>query len=467
MYLEMRILLFTLQSCLILLPLVSKISATALWSDEGSYTRHWKSYDRNLRHKNHHQFHRRMSNKDGDNHDCSAELSRDGMSAKELQRSFVAAKFSSLVYDLHGFPEADEEPAYDGLFQGQDVRGSYYESGIDAVYTTRIRNEFCVVAFRGTSGNQDNMREDLESNLNVDPVEFETKEKKAKDDAGCDIHSGFYDAYFGFVYRTGVENFLETCSEECPECDLVLTGHSQGGAIAEVAALSYKQSVAALPENLYVITFGAPQALGVGCLPLFAKEERCRFYRYIMTMEGPLGRGLIYDPVPMILPRALVDFDNDGIIDESSSSDSYARHGGLAFLGHQLFLNDGDSSALALGAFDGHYGVGASKYDVTTYAHDRRLYADVLEGQYQRIILDNKFEEYYECYLPTDGFSLGSLCNVDETELHCVDGISECKRNGWWWGSENTCQAIGDSSTESKAKRRFCHKSPIEWTMVP
>ena len=64
-----------------------------------------------------------------------------------------------------------------------------------------------------------------------------------------------------------MEDFLQNCIEECPECDVVLTGHSQGGGIAEVAALYYKKARASPPDNLYVITFAA------GCIPLFAKEE--------------------------------------------------------------------------------------------------------------------------------------------------------------------------------------------------
>ena len=108
------------------------------------------------------------------------------------------------------------------------------------------------------------------------------------------------------------------------------------------------------PENLYVIIFGAPQALGAGCLSLFEKEERCRMFRYVMTMEGTFGTGIVYDPIPMIYPRILGDLDNDGVVNTSFLSDTYARHGGLAFLGYEMFLNADDPSSLTLGPFDGH-----------------------------------------------------------------------------------------------------------------
>jgi hypothetical protein len=462
----------SLRNCLLLSLLTAKDSVATKRANEPSNIHEKKTYNANLRHSNHikKQFHRSVKNKDEDedSNDCSVELSRDGMSPADVKRSSVAAKLSYLAYKLDEFPEFDEEPAYVELFHGQDERGVFYESGIDAVYTTRIRNEFCVAVFRGTESN----REDWESNFDLDAVEFEMedasgKDKNASADAVCDIRSGYHDSYSDFEYRSGVESFLQTCSEECPECDIVLTGHSQGGGIAEVAALYYKKLTASNPENFYVITFGAPQAIGTGCLPMFAKEERCGFYRYVMTMEGSLGRGLVYDPVPMITPRALGDFDNSSIVGDESSfvSDSFARHGGIAFLGHELFLNAGDPSALAMGAFDGHHGVGASKYDMTSDAHGIKLYMSVLEEQSERFSSNDENEEEtdeYECYLPTTGFSLGSLCNTDESDLHCVDGVSECKRKSWWWGSENTCQAIGGSSTtQSAAWDRFCHKHPM------
>ena len=424
---------------------------------------------------------------------------------------------SVLVYDLYKNPRAAEDDAYSDLFgdpfdNGPEATtttfGNYYESGIDAVYTVRIRNDYCFVAFRGTTGKDDVAMDDMLSNFDVDPVWFDVEDDKDEEEEGarskrkeeeyndensrsCDIHNGFYDSYFNFEHRSsGVEDFIRNCSGECPGCDVVLTGHSQGGAIAEVAALDLyggetrttnDAAAAVVPNNnnnnnnLYVVTFGAPQGLGAGCLPLFAKEERCRFYRYVMTTEGPLGRGLVYDPVPMGYPRALGDFDNDGVYDGAAAAGTYARNGGLAFVGHELFLNAGNPSAIALGPFDGHYGVEASKYDWTKEAHGSEQYASVLIEQSRQFYYNygsssgssNGYESSNDdkknnCYLSTDGFSLGSLCNTDESSLHCTDGVSECKRNGWWWGSENTCQAIDDgdsSSVRGTIEDRFCHKA--------
>eukprot|EP00535_Pseudo-nitzschia_heimii_P010796 CAMPEP_0197196868 /NCGR_PEP_ID=MMETSP1423-20130617/32577_1 /TAXON_ID=476441 /ORGANISM="Pseudo-nitzschia heimii, Strain UNC1101" /LENGTH=346 /DNA_ID=CAMNT_0042650681 /DNA_START=326 /DNA_END=1363 /DNA_ORIENTATION=- len=346
------------------------------------------------------------------------------MSPTDLKRSSVAATLSYLVYKLDDDPLAAEAPAFAKVFDGQRERGMLYESGIDAAFTTRIRNEYCVVAFRGTASRYD--MEDMKSNFDTDPVEFDPWDSREKNETAnenfvCEVHGGYSDSYTSFYYRSSVEDFLQTCTEECPECDVLLTGHSQGGGIAEVAALHYKQMVPAPPENLYVIVFGAPQALGAGCRSIFSKEESCRFYRYVMTTEGPLGRGLIYDPIPMIIPRAMGD----------DFSDTYARYGGFTYLGYELFLNYDDSTALALGTFEGHYGVKANKYDISTKSHDPDLYADILDRQNQQLSSSNEANDDYECYLPTNGFSVGSLCNRDESDLHCAIGLSECKRDGW------------------------------------
>ena len=447
-----------LSSCLLLVPLIANGVVTGRNTKIISKSREKSDHTTHLRR----QVNRRLIRDEADegNDDCSLGMFRDGMSPTDLKRSSVAAKLSNLVYELDDDPLAAETPAFADVFDGQEERGIFYEYGIDAAFTTRIRNEYCAVAFRGTRSRYD--REDMQSNFNTDPVVFDPrdsreKRKRANSDSVCEIHGGYSDSYTGFNYRSNVETFLQTCTEECPECDVLLTGHSQGGGIAEVAALYYKDTVPAPPQNLYVIVFGAPQALGAGCRTLFAKEESCRFYRYVMTMEGPLGRGLIYDPIPMIVPRALAD----------ESSDTYARYGGVAYMGHELFLNYDDSTALALSTFEGHYSVQVSKYDISTDAHDIDLYADVLDRQNQQLWSSNKGNDDKECYLPTNGFSVGSLCNRDESDLHCAAGVSECKRNGWWWGSENTCQAIDPSMTQSAAVDRFCHVRPLEWTMFP
>jgi len=450
-----------------------------------------------LRHRN--GFRRRVKENNGEDGDCSAALPRNGMSPGDVKRSAMAARMSALVYDLGEDSAAGNEEAFSEMLGADNDNdnynyGMYYESGIDAVYTARIGNEYCTVAFRGT-GDEQSFRKDAMSNFSFDPVEFDSDDTTAN----CDIHSGFHGAYFGFEHRSlGIEGFLESCQRDCPTCDVVLTGHSQGGAIAEVAALYHlrdknasnsnsnsnsnnnnnsnnnsanihndanKTDFAgeeAIPENkVYVITFGAPQGLGAGCLPLFSKEERCRFSRYVMTIEGVV-RGLSYDLIPMVFPRTLGDPNNDGEIDANASTDSYARHGGLAFVGFEIFLNAENPSSVFLGGFDDHYGVAATSFDYTFETHWIDQYVGVLATQ--RELYASTDYEHKECYLPTDGFPLGTPCNPDESDNHCVQGISECRvhQSWWWWPSEHTCQMIDVNRPVAEEDERFCHERPLE-----
>jgi len=55
------------------------------------------------------------------------------------------------------------------------------------------------------------------------------------DDDCCSVRQGYHDAYLQPNYREEMEEAIHNCA--CPTCDVVLTGHSQGGAIAAVAAV--------------------------------------------------------------------------------------------------------------------------------------------------------------------------------------------------------------------------------------
>ena len=386
-----------------------------------------------------------------DSDDCSTDLTQYGMSPDAVKRSSVAAKLSYLVY-FDENPELGEEPDFLKEFYEQNKKDLVFlESGIDAVSTTQIRNEFCVAAFRGTTAGYD----DLVSNLDFDGAEFKMGNAAGNTNAVCDIHSGYQDSYFNFEHRSVVESFLLNCSESCPECDVVLTGHSQGGGLAEVAALYYKNftasNVAASnPEKLYVITFGAPQSIGLGCSSMFTKQEQCGFYHYVMTMKGII-RGLVYDPAPMIAPNLLSTMNLLG----ETYNNSYFRQGGIAFLGQELFLNADKPLSLALGPFGDHRGVNVTKYDFTAKAHSSTNYMNVLEKQSESFPSN---DADYGCYLPTNGFSVGSLCNTDEGDLHCIEGVSECESDDFL-GLEYTCREIdGSSTTQSDNWDNFCPK---------
>eukprot|EP00751_Fragilariopsis_kerguelensis_P003340 CAMPEP_0170815164 /NCGR_PEP_ID=MMETSP0733-20121128/38260_1 /TAXON_ID=186038 /ORGANISM="Fragilariopsis kerguelensis, Strain L26-C5" /LENGTH=394 /DNA_ID=CAMNT_0011173599 /DNA_START=381 /DNA_END=1568 /DNA_ORIENTATION=- len=393
------------------------------------------------------------------------------MTYTDVKRSAIAARLSSLVYEFGEDPYVDttsDKVPY-GFMNNQ---GTYYESenSVDAVYTVQINNDYCAVAFRGTTlRNWDwdigDWLQDLHSNILLCPIEYNSNnnENRTTDDGSnsgngngnwnfCDIHRGYYEA---FVHINGVETFLDSCHNNCPECDILLTGHSQGGSIAEVAGLYLKDRFSADNAIPYVITTGAPEALGAGCFDLFTEEERCHWFHYILTIEGPFGKGIVYDPFAMLYSQHL-----DGDIDANEEEQTYARYGGLAFVGHEIFISSNDPTSMLYGGFDDHRPVGMGAYGNIFTSHNDNVYADVLERQ-----LDILFDHSYgnndgECFIPTSGFSTGSICNLDDEYSTCANGL-ECKSNGWWmFGPPDSCQLINnndDASSSNGIDNRFCH----------
>jgi hypothetical protein len=88
-----------------------------------------------------------------------------------------------------------------------------------------------------------------------------------------------------------MEKSLRDCAKDCVNKDecVVLTGHSQGGAIAALSAV-YMADL-----NPYVITFGQPPTIYSPCEIITSD----RWYRYVNTKNVESGLiGIAYDPVP-------------------------------------------------------------------------------------------------------------------------------------------------------------------------
>eukprot|EP00536_Pseudo-nitzschia_multiseries_P010977 jgi/Psemu1/307802/fgenesh1_kg.354_\ len=151
-----------------------------------------------------------------------------------------------------------------------------------------------------------------------------------------------------------------------------------------------------------------------------------------MTKEGPLGRELVYDPVPFLASTFLDPPDDDDKKLPSVGS-SYARNGGVAFVGHEIILSEADPSAAVYVGFDRHHYIDFSKTDMTGGAHLYVLYASVLEQQaslFETAAATDEEEEDGKLF-PATGFSEGTICNPDENL--CVEGTVCEPEDGKWY----------------------------------
>jgi hypothetical protein len=152
-----------------------------------------------------------------------------------------------------------------------------FEDDINAALFVK-KDERCIVAFQATRKNV----EDWLTNIPiVDPVQFYSATGKT-----CKTQQGFLKSYYNVSYYNALVQHIKNCTESCKDkCDLVITGGSQGAAIAAVAAvdLDFLQP--------YLVTFGQPATLfdveneppcGDSILPE-------RYTRFVNTVEGTLN----------------------------------------------------------------------------------------------------------------------------------------------------------------------------------
>jgi Lipase (class 3) len=262
-----------------------------------------------------------------------------------------------------------------------------------------------MVVFRGTEPNlfQDgDVSQDWLSNINMEAVTIPN--------SSCEVHQGYYQAYHNFEYKQQVEEFLQRCQLNCPDCDVVLTGHSQGGSIATIVAIDLLQQQQSTDTTIdpYVITFGSPQGLGAECLPLvnaLSPSGTCHWYHYIMSIDGFFG--LTYDIIPMIFPTLL------------KSKADYANNNsdGFGFLGHELLLSSQNVDSLVYIGKDTHQ----FSMPYSGFAHDPNWYSGVLQQMVERSSGGSNNN-----IIPTTGFMDGSLCNRDD---ECIS--RRCSKQNW------------------------------------
>jgi pimeloyl-ACP methyl ester carboxylesterase len=210
-----------------------------------------------------------------------------------------SARLSELAY---------EETAPDDTVTHDYSTFGYFDDEPDQALVVKTTDGYCYVAFRGTSLTFDDWGQNLElGNMDV-CIQLDGVEKC------CTSRIGFFHAYDA-KYRTDVEDSVRECAKSCPNKDecVVITGHSQGGAVAAVAALLLADL------NPTVITFGQPPTVNAPC-DLLTTD---RIYRFVNTKDTDVG--IAYDPVPMAPGLGADHFGNMIILSDDPT--------GVAFIG--------------------------------------------------------------------------------------------------------------------------------------
>ena len=184
-----------------------------------------------------------------------------GVSSLHKGNAYWMAMLSKLVYwRVEGDTKPDEARILAEL-QKRDKQftavHSYNRSGSQAMFV--VHSRFVAMVFRGTD----------------ELVDWLNNMKITKTEVECGtFHTGFYDGFMEIWSEMRLD-YLECQAEQ--ERPLFITGHSLGGAIANLAAahcLFYDYPFVS------VYTFGQPRALAVDSVPAFNATCQERYFRF-------------------------------------------------------------------------------------------------------------------------------------------------------------------------------------------
>ncbi len=167
----------------------------------------------------------------------------------------------------------------------------------------------CLVAFRGTNNIIDAL-----SNLIAVPVPFYS----ANTFCCAAAHGGFVASYQLFLTNTSLMSHLEACigSFGAQQPRLIITGHSRGGAFANLMGveLLLSPTYSGSYESLQVLTFGEPASLIWETCD--ARVNSLQKFRFVNTYTYPrsFSGSAMSSPLPMVdpVPIAVPDFYHIG-----------------------------------------------------------------------------------------------------------------------------------------------------------
>lgn len=155
----------------------------------------------------------------------------------------VAAKLSSMAYS-----EEDAFRQAAGSLVGATCVDFLYNSEGSEVGVA-VNDDSVYIAFRGSETDSEGFQNDwLETNFQTNVINVD-----AGDDAEVNLHQGFYEAW------NVSEQWIQDILKSYPNRSVYITGHSLGGAIAQIAGLMLEKNT--VPVSA-VYTFGAPPVGG-------------------------------------------------------------------------------------------------------------------------------------------------------------------------------------------------------------
>lgn len=176
------------------------------------------------------------------------------------------ADLSGRIYSSLGFSE-------DGCKFGEVYNPKLiHDRKTDTTCVVCEDDDYVYVIFEGTDS--------------VTDIRTDLRFRQKQTDTDLNIHRGFYEAWVGVAVDLTTEIWVRDIDhqEAGIKKKLVFTGHSLGGAIANIAAAGHAY------ETHHLITFGQPEVGG----PVFAKEVENQGIKFVRVVNHR-------DPVPHLL----------------------------------------------------------------------------------------------------------------------------------------------------------------------
>lgn len=191
------------------------------------------------------------------------------LSRADVQLAFNAQELNMMVTRARSGPvrkvvrEQKDNPYYERFTGYSDINDQAIIAKVAAEAT-------CYASFMG-----DELWNPFDQLQNINCYDTEIE------NTDCKVRSGYLDAYnttYQMAFREEIDNCVASCGSS--KCPLVLTGYSQGGAAAIVAAIDLDK------YNPTTITFGAPRAIIVNTDNPCTTFNAARHFRYIATADG-------------------------------------------------------------------------------------------------------------------------------------------------------------------------------------